>query len=382
LTEITYVMCPVNSHNEWDQLEEVIVGAGIPPELPVLDYTFKLFFHDNIYGKCENISYTGPDDSPKYYIDKQHIEEHKEDLDNFASVLSDLGITVKRPKVPKKIIKTHTPHWESSSHVCLNVRDLTIVIGNDIIETPSTCRWRYFETDYMKHLFLNYFERGSKWTKAPAPLMLDSSFDLSYVDKTPGALEYYEDLIDAHPNEMDTGFEIMFDAANCMRLGKHIIMNAVTRNQKLGAEWLRRHLGNEYTVWEVEMCDSHIDSSFVPLRPGLILLDRPELFERLPKPLQKWDIIYNPKSSVRLPACENENWLPLASDAIDINVLVVNPNLVICNERNIFDFQKLLSPYKIECIPVRIRHDQRFAGGHHCTTLDIRRRSILENYFE
>ena len=38
----------VNSHNEWDQLEEVIVGDGFPTDLPLLDYSFKLFFYENI----------------------------------------------------------------------------------------------------------------------------------------------------------------------------------------------------------------------------------------------------------------------------------------------------------------------------------------------
>lgn len=41
----------VNSHNEWDQLEEVIVGDGFPTSIPALDFSFKLFFNDNILGK-------------------------------------------------------------------------------------------------------------------------------------------------------------------------------------------------------------------------------------------------------------------------------------------------------------------------------------------
>lgn len=369
------------SHNEWDPLEEVIVGDGIPPDLPLLDYTFKLFFHDNIYGKVENTAYEGPAGQSQHLINKQHIEEHKEDLDNFAEVLKELGITVKRPKVPKKIIKVKTPHWESTNHVCLNVRDLTLIIGDQIIETSSTCRWRYHETDYMKYLFMNYFKQGARWSKAPGPLMLDSSFDVSYVNKTPGAREYYEELRSNNLDDMDMGLEIMFDAANCMRLGTHIIMNCSNENQWLGAQWLQKHLGDTYTVWPVEVCDSHIDTSFVPLRPGLMLLDRKDVLDRLPGPLQKWDVIYNPKQYDNPPAYEG-NSLPLASDAIDINLLMINPNLAVCQERNIKQLQPLLKPYNIECIPVRIRHDMIFAGGHHCVTLDIRRKGTLQNYFE
>ena len=36
-------MSIVNSHNEWDQLEEVIVGDGFPENIPALDFSFKLF---------------------------------------------------------------------------------------------------------------------------------------------------------------------------------------------------------------------------------------------------------------------------------------------------------------------------------------------------
>ena len=33
----------INSHNEWDQLQEVIVGDGFPETIPALDFSFKFF---------------------------------------------------------------------------------------------------------------------------------------------------------------------------------------------------------------------------------------------------------------------------------------------------------------------------------------------------
>ena len=44
----------VSSHNEWDALEEVIVGKGLPEKLPALDFTFRLHFHDNIYNMTQH----------------------------------------------------------------------------------------------------------------------------------------------------------------------------------------------------------------------------------------------------------------------------------------------------------------------------------------
>ena len=38
----------VHSNNEWDPLKEVIVGNTYLSNLPGLELSFKLFFHDNL----------------------------------------------------------------------------------------------------------------------------------------------------------------------------------------------------------------------------------------------------------------------------------------------------------------------------------------------
>jgi glycine amidinotransferase len=149
----------VNSHNEWDTLEEVILGNGFPSTLPSADITFKLFFHDNIYEQDEN----GIINKERVTIKKQYIEEMAEDLEEFSQVLKDFGVIVRRPKVPPAVVPIRTPYWSTTNFHCLNVRDLTIIIGDEIIETPVDERYRYYETDYMKHLFYEYFKKGAKW---------------------------------------------------------------------------------------------------------------------------------------------------------------------------------------------------------------------------
>jgi glycine amidinotransferase len=370
-------MSIVNSNNEWDRLEEVIVGAGVPSTLPAIDYTFKLFFHDNIHGKKIDDIHNTTGDIPKSYITRRHVEEHNEDIEEFASLLGSLGVTVKRPKVPKKIHRTATPVWESTVHPALNVRDLTIVIGNEIIETPASCRWRYFENDYLKHLFLDYFKEGCKWSQVPRPIMTDNSFDLSYL-KNSSAYEEYKTEIKS--NSLDCGYEIMFDAANIMRLGTHILFNASTENARLGIQWLKNHLGDKYTIWDINIADSHIDSSFLPLRPGLALITREDFWHKLPAPLQKWDKVYIPQRDR-----SNNDYLKqgirLASPRIELNVFSVSPELIICHPEYVQELNKKLNPYGITAIGSRMRHCEIFAGAHHCTTLDIRRRGNLENYF-
>ena len=369
----------VNSHNEWDPLEEVIVGRGLPTTFPAIDFTFRLFFHDNIYNVYRTCGHDSLlKESPQHYINKRHVSEHEEDVENFAELLASHNITVRRPKVPSRIHKVKTPNWDSTIFPALNVRDLTMIVGDKIIETPPSLRFRYFETDYMKHLFLEYFKGGAEWLVAPRPLMLDESFDLEYYEKDMHAVEQYKQM--QHKSYMECGHEIMFDAANCMRLGKHILFNASTTNTRMGADWLQRALGEQYTVWRTNITDTHIDSTFLPLRPGLALLLNSDKKELLPEPLQKWDLISIPLRE-RTDRFLKSQSIPLASPRIELNVFSIDPNTIICHPEYRDTLKSALSQYKIEVIPCQMRHCEIFSGAHHCLTLDVRRKGKLENYF-
>ena len=365
----------VRSYNEWDPLEEVIVGDGFPSTLPVLDYSFRLFFHDNIYGE-KHFGSAG-----HQYITKRHVEEHKEDVEQFVSLLISLDVIVKRPKVPEKVYKTKTPWWDSTIHPALNVRDMSMIVGDTIIESAPTCRWRYFETDFLKHLFLEYFNEGANWIQAPRPLMLDSSFDPSYVNDTTGAEHFYEQVKDSDPHYMDAGYEIMFDAANCIRMGTHILINTSNENQYLGAKWLQKAIGSLYTVWPIRVTDSHMDSTFLPLRPGLGITMNEHVASKLPSQVQKWDLIHIP---LRYRDTEEymKQGIRLASPRIELNVLSISPELIICHPEYEIVLREALKKYNIEVISCPIRHCEIFSGGHHCLTLDVRRTGGLENYME
>ena len=363
----------VNSHNEWDTLEEIVVGDGFPDKFPGMDYTFRLFFHDNLW---EHRDY----EFDNGCITHKHISEHREDLEKFVSLLESLDVTVRRPKVLKKVHKVKTPAWESTIHPALNVRDMAMIVGDTIIETPPTLRYRWFENDLLHHLFLEYFKSGCKWVQAPKPIMTDNSFELANIDQDTGAQKFYE-TFKSKDNYLDCGHEIMFDAANCVRMGKHILMNVGNENQRLGAQWLRDTIGEEYTVWEAPITDSHIDSSFLPLRPGLAIIMRPIVKDLLPKALQKWDLIHIP---MRMRDSEDlkRQGIKLASPRIELNFLSINPNLIICHSQYEKILNDKLKKYNITAIGSPFRHCELFSGAHHCTTLDIRRKGKLENYFE
>ena len=362
----------VNSHNEWDTLEEVIVGDGFPTTLPTLDYSFKLFFHENIGDKAYQHG--------NEFVSKRHVEEHAEDIETFVNLLKSFNIIVKRPKVPKRIHTVKTPWWESTIHPALNVRDMAMVVGDTIIESPPTCRYRYFENDLLKHLFLEYFKSGSKWVQAPKPLMLDGGFDLSWIDENNGTRKYYENIRDNN-HYMEHGLEIMFDAANCMRLGKHILMNIGNKNQELGAKWLQDTLGNNYNILTTTIADSHIDSCFLPLRPGLAIITKDYVRNQLPSEFSNWDLIHIPMRKRDLNEL-NQQGLKLASPRIELNVLSISKELILCHPQYEKELNSILKNYKIEAIGTPFRHCEIFGGAHHCTTLDVRRKSRLENYFD
>ena len=356
----------VNSNNEWDTLEEVIVGRGVPSELPTIEFTFKLFFHDNIYG-------TDYGDGTNACITKRHINEHNEDVENFAALLQSHNIIVKRPKLPEKIYKVKTPYWESVVHPALNVRDQAMIIGDTIVETPPTCRWRYFENDFMKHLFLDYFNEGANWIQAPKPLMLDESFDLNYVEKVSRAKKHYESLKDHKHHHMACGPEIMFDAANCMRLDEYILVNCSNENQWLGAKWLQKTF-TDRTILPVDITDSHIDSSVLFIKPGLGIITKPGIKDKLPRELRNWEFIHIPMRSQSDEDYAKQG-IKLASPKIELNIFSIDPKTIICHPEYRTVLHGALALHDIEVIPCPMRHCEIFSGAHHCITLDVRRKA-------
>jgi glycine amidinotransferase len=247
-------------------------------------------------------------------------------------------------------------------------RDNFLVVGDEIIETTPMVRSRYFEADLYKELFTEYFNAGARWTVAPRSRLLDRNFDYSYVLR-----EGYTGPVP------DNAFhEIMFDGAQTMRLGTDIVFNTSTENHRMGARWLARHLGPEYTVHQVEVADNHIDGKILPLRPGTLLAREGVDISALPEKLQSWDVIWYEWFDQQVES-EQDGVPFLASQSIGINVLSLDEEKVIVQDIQaplIRDLERAgFTP-----IPCRWRHGRSLGGGFHCMTLDIRRRSAAVSY--
>ena len=81
-------MSVVWSCNEWDQLEEVLVGNPLRARFPTPDRSTQLAeFSDRSLAEI-----------PQGPFPQRIIEETEEDLNEFIKVLESLGIVVKRPE--------------------------------------------------------------------------------------------------------------------------------------------------------------------------------------------------------------------------------------------------------------------------------------------
>ena len=94
-------MSLVWSCNEWDPLEEVIVGNPLNARFPTADRSSQL-------AEFSNRSVAA---IPQGSFPQKIIEETEEDLQEFIRVLQGLGITVKRPETWPHERTFSTIHW-------------------------------------------------------------------------------------------------------------------------------------------------------------------------------------------------------------------------------------------------------------------------------
>lgn len=392
-------MSKINSHNEWDTLKECIVGTAKNTHAT---FTWQ---NDNKIDpkKFEQAIKITNDASPSWFYD-----EVTEDLDNLAKTLEDLSVKVHRPNVFNFSQLYQTPFWSSTSNNAYNVRDLNLVVGNMVIESPSYDMSRYFESTTLYDIWYEYFEKGFKWICGPKPklnyqVVLPyfrdehtrelTDEDIKHKKLTHGRLEKLHKLSEN---------EILFEAANTLRLGKDLLyLNSSSGNLK-AAKWLKSVIGDEYNVHVTDSIyrSSHIDSTLMALRPGLMLINSARVnSDNLPPLLDKWEKIYfedvaetsaselDFQKNFRDPAYKKlrdlgfeSNLNSMSSPWVGMNLLSYNQDTVIVDERQT-SLIKVLEKYNFNIVPIKMRHIYTQGGGIHCATLDTVRESKLESYF-
>lgn len=365
----------VHSFDEWTRLREVIVGDITGFRGFHFDSSFNLFYWDNVRSFLKERNYFKNNGSvpewPTLDVEKRIIDELSDDLGDFVRALEGYGVKVRRPAPATGHPVIQTPLWSSTQSPALNVRDQTIILGDTILETAPHVRARIFENDYLKPLFLEYLGTGARWISMPRPTLSRQVLDRSYF-----ALEADEsEAVGDHHASAIEGLvtEIIFDGAQCIRLGSDVLVNVANRNHELGLKWLEGVFGEQFTFHPlVRMSDSHIDSIALPLRPGLWLLRDSRYRDFLPAKFRNWDYIVAPEAKADLFPSYKGTSLAIASKFIDMNILSLSSDTVVAN--SLFpELIQLLESAKFTVVPVRHRHRRLFGGGFHCFTLDIRR---------
>lgn len=321
----------INSINEWDRLESVVVGSATGATVPDMSIDIRTVCYADVPGGNEID--TGP-----YPV--QVVEEANEDLELLSKTLSDEGIEVIRPerKYSKPKYYDYCP------------RDTVLVYGDSCYSAPTPVRCRSYEYEAIPGL--------SKIIKTPWPHRLpDSLYNLDCI-QDPDTLAL-TDIVPA------------FDAANILRANDHILYLNSNSGNKKGADALQEVLGPDVTVHLLSGIYSymHLDSTIALLREGLMLLnpERIQSVDQLPDPFRSWDVIWCPEP-IDIGYTERCN----ASKWINMNLFSISPDMAVLEE-NQTPLARKLEEKGITPILLPMRQQRTLGGGFHCVTLDLRR---------
>lgn len=319
------------SKNEWDPLKSVIVGIADNARIP------------NSSISLRTVNYA--DLSFSEYLAVKHglypqqvIDEANEDLEILCEFLREQDVDVFRPTSNEPNYYNYCP------------RDTVLVHDDLILATPMALSSRRDEWRANKKHF---------------------DLDRLVVAPLPESLETYNSAAIGNPNVLALHeHEPIFDAANILRCNDDLFYLVSNTGNKKGAEYLQEVVGPTKRVHTIENVYSyiHLDSTIALLREGLMLLNpsRINSVDKLPEVLRNWDIIWAPEpvDIGHYPGyCNASKW-------VSVNLLSVNPNLVVLEEHQV-NLQIELEKHGINCAMLPMRHARTLGGTFHCVTLDL-----------
>jgi len=362
----------VSSWNEWDPLKHVIVGRADGTMVQAPEIAVQRVWPEQGYTEGKYGPYPA-----------EMTAKANQQMDDFASMLEKRGIRVDRPTPIDFSQKVQTPDWEQDSMFgCMPPRDLLLTIGNEMLEATMSYRSRWFEYLCFRPLLEKYFKEDPNfnWEAAPKPRLSEGTYKKGFWEKW-NALSEEEKWEQSEKSEwLPTEVEPLFDAADVVRCGKDLFVQKSMVTNQTGINWLQRHYPDHrvHTVRYKELLPWHMDTTIVPLRPGLVMFNegRPalepqrEFFEK-----NDWEILVAPKSVLT-----EKRPMTFCSIWLNINLLVLDPKTV-CVEASETPVIELLDQNGFEVIPVPFYEVSPFGGGLHCGTADVYREGTFEDYF-
>jgi N-dimethylarginine dimethylaminohydrolase len=301
----------INSINEWDPLEEVVVGIADHANWPSSDPVFAEEATKTLW--TETPVPSGP--VPQWIVD-----EANEDLNQLANTLVQFGATVRRPE-PVNFVER-----QGMYNYC--PRDRLLIAGDTVVDVNMMYPCRNQEIDALSKI-----------------------------------------IGDASVISMPRDQGMILDAANICRLNDTWLFLESYSGNRAAYDWLCKQFPNI----NIELCNFyagvHIDSTIVPLREGLVLLNGHRVNEgNCPRAFNGWDKIY--ATDV---VAQGFYQYPYASKWIALNMLVLDPHTVVV-DRHQTQLIETLEQHKFTVIPLELRHSRTLGGGFHCVTLDTRRK--------
>ena len=301
----------ISSYNEWDRLRRIVVGVATDANWPV---------NDPVFSKESEKTTWKETPVPRGPVPQRIIDEANEDLDSLATTLQGMGVEVLRPT------DFNFQAHDGMYNYC--PRDRLLVHGSTIVD----------------------------------PAMMYPCRDME--------LQCYHDIVDEAANYlfMPRHEGMTLDAANVCRLGDKMLYLESASGNRAAYNWLC----TQFPDVTIELCNFyagvHIDSTIVPLREGLVMLNGHRVsFDTVPKVFDGWHKIW-----VHDVVAQDFYQYPYASKWIAMNMLVVDPHTVICDADQP-ELIKTLQSYQFEVVPMKLRHSRTLGGGFHCVTLDLNR---------
>lgn len=304
----------INSRNEWDPLEAIVIGSATNANWPMTDPVFAEEARTSLWTKTPAPS--GP--VPQFIIDEANRE-----LDILSEIIVRYGATVYRPRpmdfVERKGMYNYCP------------RDRLLIAGDTVLDCNMMYPCRNQEIE-----------------------------------------NYYRLIADARnifTMPRDQG--MVLDAANICRLGDTWLFLESASGNRAAYDWLCRKF-RDITIELVNFYSGvHIDSTITPLREGLVLLNANRVSEQnCPKAFKDWEKIYVTEDQI---VAQDFYQYPYASKWIAMNMLALDPETVIIDAAQT-QLITILKSKGIDSIPLTLSHSRTLGGGFHCVTLDTRRR--------
>jgi scyllo-inosamine-4-phosphate amidinotransferase 1 len=303
----------INTCNEWDPLEAIIVGSASYANWPTSDPVFAE------EGKKTTWTETPV---PSGSVPQEIIDQANRELDTLSETLIRYGATVYRPQ-PMNFIET-----QGMYNYC--PRDRLLVYGDTVVDVNMMYPCRNQE--------INNYSR----------LLSDARNILTM------------------PRDQD----MVLDAANVCRLGDTWLFLESASGNRAAYEWLSA----QFPKVTIELCNFyagvHIDSTIVPLRQGLVMLNASRVNpDNCPRAFDSWEKIWVTDEMI-VP--QSFHQYPYASKWIAMNMLVLDPETVILDAAQT-QLSTILNQHGIDTIPLTLSHSRTLGGGFHCVTLDTRR---------